>query len=129
MRKISSSIALLIFSATFASAEMTLAFKWGNIPSCTSGNPNRVANPEFSLKGVPDGTTKIVFKLTDLNVTGCNHGGGSVKVNGSGKILSGAFKYKNPCPPNGVHTYEWSAVAKKGSKTLAKAKARRKYPE
>ena len=129
MRKISSSIALLIFSATFANAEMTLAFKWGNIPSCTSGNPNRVANLEFSLKGVPDGTTKIVFKLTDLNVPGYNQGGGSVKVNGSGKIPSGAFKYKSPCPPNGVHTYEWSAVAKKGSKTLAKAKARLKYPE
>ena len=116
MRKISCSIALLIFSATFASAEMTLAFKWGNIPSCTSGNPNRVANPEFSLKGVPDGTTKIVFKLTDLNVPGYNHGGGSLKVSGSGKIPSGAFKYKSPCPPNAVHTYEWSPTAKGGSK-------------
>ena len=129
MHKISSSIALLIFSATFASAEMTISFKWGNIPNCTSGNPNRVANPEFVLKGVLNGTTKIVFKMTDLNVPSYNHGGGSLKISGSGKIPSGAFKYKSPCPPNGAHTYEWSAIAKSGSKTLAKAKARRKYPE
>lgn len=119
----------LAFVGTAAQAEMTLSFKWGDIPRCTTGNPNRVGNPEFVIKGVPEGTKKIVFKLKDLNVPSYNHGGGTVKTGQSGKIPSGVFKYKSPCPPSGVHTYEWTATAKSGSKTLAKAKARRKYPE
>lgn len=44
-------------------------------------------------------------------------------------IAPGAFKYASPCPPGGKHTYEWTAVARdKAGKTLATAKARRKYP-
>lgn len=127
-------IALIIaatLGATTAQADMSLSFKWGDIPLCTTGNPNTVANPEFVLKGVPEGTNRLVFKLTDLDVPNYNHGGGKVKVNAGGtySIPSGAFKYKSPCPPNEVHTYQWSVIAKKGSKTLGKATANRKYPE
>jgi len=122
-------LATFLLTASTAAAEMTLSFKWGNIPLCTSGRPNTVANPEFILKGVPAGTTKVVFKLKDLDVPGYNHGGGTVKMKTSGKLPSGVFKYKSPCPPSGRHTYEWTATAKTGSKTLATAKARRKYPE
>lgn len=124
-------LAALALTATSAAADMTLSFKgWGNIPLCTTGRPNKVANPQFVLKGVPEGTNKLVFKLTDLDVRSYNHGGGSVKIKsgGSMKIPSGVFKYKSPCPPSGKHTYEWSVTAKKGSKTLAKAKARKSYP-
>ncbi len=129
MKKVLGAAACVMLSAGMASAEMTLSFKWGGIPSCTTGNPNRVSNPEFVLKGVPKGTTKVVFKMRDRDVPSYNHGGGTVKMSGSGKVPSGAFKYKSPCPPSGSHTYEWTATAKAGSKTLATAKARRKYPE
>lgn len=131
MKFVTIALAALALSATSATAEMSLSFKgWGNIPLCTSGNPNKVGNPEFVLKGVPANTDKLVFKLTDLDVRSYNHGGGTVKIKQGGnmKIPSGLFKYKSPCPPSGKHTYEWSVTAKDGSKTLAKAKAAKQYP-
>lgn len=117
--------------ASPAAADFEVSFGWGNIPLCTNGKPNRVANPEFTLRNIPDGTTVIEFKMVDKNVPGYNHGGGKVKVKKSGsyKIPSGAFKYKSPCPPNGVHVYEWTATAKAGRKKLATTSAARNYPE
>lgn len=129
MKRFAIAIAALLPFAQPAAADMTLSFKWGNIPLCTNGRPNTVPNPEFILKGVPAGTTQVDFRLTDLNVPSYNHGGGKVKMTGSGKVPSGLFKYKSPCPPNAVHTYQWTATAKAGGKTLATATGRRKYPE
>ena len=129
MRLISISLAALALSATTAAAEFTLSFEWGNIPSCRTGKPNTVGSPAFVLKGVPAGTTSIEFRLKDLNARGYNHGGGKLKIGGSGQLPFGAFKYKSPCPPGGAHTYEWTATARKGGKVLESAIARRKYPE
>ena len=116
-------------AATAAQAEFKISFGWGDIPACNTGRPNRVGSPAFVLKGVPKGTTQIEFKLVDLNVPSYNHGGGKVKVSSDGKMPFGAFKYKSPCPPGEVHTYEWRATAKAGRKVLATATAQRKYPE
>ena len=121
-------LGLSLGTAAPAAADFKLSFKWGNIPLCTSGRPNRVANPEFVLKGLPAGTTSVEFRLKDLDVPTYNHGGGKVKLTKSGKVPSGVFKYKSPCPPNGSHTYEWTATARKGNKVIARAKAQRKYP-
>ena len=129
LKPLAFSLAALAFSAGAGHAEMTVSFKWGGIPLCTTGKPNTVANPEFVLKGVPEGTNRLSFKLKDLDVPSYNHGGGKVKMSQSGKVPSGVFKYKSPCPPGGVHTYEWTATAQIGNKTAAVAKARRKYPE
>ncbi|MEL7254369.1 MAG: YbhB/YbcL family Raf kinase inhibitor-like protein [Pseudomonadota bacterium] len=129
--KIKVILAALALTTGAAHADMSMSFNWGNIPLCTSGKPNRVGNPAFVMKGVPAGTNKIVFKMKDLDVPGYNHGGGtvSVQMSGNGTIPAGAFKYKSPCPPNGTHTYQWTATAKNGSKTLATATAQRKYPQ
>lgn len=110
-------------------AAFSISFSWGNLKKCTSGNPNRVANPTFKLRSVPDGTAKIRFKMKDLNVPSYNHGGGTVKYSGGSTIAPGAFKYKSPCPPSGSHNYEWSVTAldSKGKK-LGQAKARKRYP-
>lgn len=121
-------LAAAILGAQPAAAEFSMSFTWGGIPRCTTGNPNKVANPAFVLKGVPEGTTSIDFRLKDLDVPGYNHGGGKVKITGSGTVPSGVFKYKSPCPPSGVHTYEWTATARKGREVLATTKARRTYP-
>jgi phosphatidylethanolamine-binding protein (PEBP) family uncharacterized protein len=121
--------AALLFLSQPAFAEFRLSFDWGNIPACNTGKPNRVGSPAFVLKGLPEGTTVVEFKLTDLDVPNYKHGGGKVKVRADGKLPFGAFKYKSPCPPGEVHTYQWTATAKKGRKTLATAAARRKYPE
>ena len=130
MKRILVSFAALALSGGMALADMSLSFDWGDIPRCTSGRPNTVANPEFVLRGVPQGTNRLVFKLTDLDVPSYNHGGGTVRVqmSGAGKIPSGVFKYKSPCPPSGAHTYQWTVTAKQGGKTLAKAAAQRRYP-
>lgn len=122
---------LLSAIATPAAAEFRLSFEgWGNIPLCTSGRPNVVGNPQFTLSGVPAGTTTVQFTMKDLDVPTYNHGGsGRLGISGDGRVPSGTFTYKSPCPPSGVHTYEWTATARKGGKVLARAKARRKYPE
>ena len=120
----------LVLTAPAAQA-FEIGFDWKGLKLCTSGNPNRVANPRFVLKDVPAGTQYIRFKLTDRDVPGYNHGGGVVKYTGQQVIEPGAFKYKSPCPPSGRHTYEWHATAqthKNGGK-IEVAKARRKYPE
>lgn len=128
MRLTSTFLTALLFASP-AAAEFEIAFQWGDIPSCTTGRPNSVGSPAFVLSGVPEGTTEIQFKLVDLDVPNFNHGGGKIKVGQNGTLPFGVFKYKSPCPPGGVHTYEWQAVAKAGRKTLATASARRKYPE
>lgn len=129
MRLFFTSLAMSVLMGTAAMAEFTISFDWGKIPSCRTGKPNTVGSPAFVLRGVPAGTTKIQFKLKDLDVPGYNHGGGTVKVGSDGKLPFGVFKYKSPCPPGGVHTYQWTATAKAGNKTLATARAQRKYPE
>ncbi len=108
-----------------------ISFNWKGLKSCTSGNPNTVANPVFTLKDVPQGTKFIRFKLTDRDVPDYNHGGGTVAWNGETTVPAGAFKYKSPCPPNGAHSYEWTATAmsKKNGGKLGEAKAKRQYPE
>lgn len=108
-----------------------LSFNWGDLELCNSGNPNTVGNPEFTLVDVPEGTKFIRFKMVDRDAPGYNHGGGLIAYNGEQKIPAGAFKYKSPCPPGMVHTYEWSATAqtKKNGGKLAVAKAQRDYPE
>jgi len=115
--------------ATAANAEFKISFQWGDIPSCTSGRPNVVGSPAFVIKGLPEGTNNVQFKLKDLNVPGFNHGGGKVKISQDGQLPFGVFKYKSPCPPNGVHKYQWTATARKGNKKLATAAAARNYPE
>jgi len=121
--------AILGVLATPALADMEMEFSWGDIPRCTSGRPNTVSNPEFVVSGVPNGTATVEFRLKDLNVPSYNHGGGKLRMSADGKVPSGLFKYKSPCPPNGSHTYQWKATARDASgKVLATAKAERTYP-
>lgn len=128
-------IALLALAGALGStlaapaAAFDISFQWGDIPLCNTGRPGRVPNPVFTLKSVPKGTATIRFDMKDLAVPRYPHGGGTVSYAGRNTIAPGAFKYASPCPPGGKHTYEWTAVARdKAGKTLATAKARRKYP-
>ena len=128
------SILMLAFlmGATGAQAgEFSLTFSsWGNIPSCDIGNPNKVGNPAFVLKGLPEGTTTVQFRLKDLDVPSYNHGGSKrISMTADGIVPAGSFTYKSPCPPSGAHTYEWTVTARKGGKVLARATAQRRYPE
>lgn len=80
-----------LLAGTASAQEFTLRFQWGNIPLCTSGSPNRVANPSFRVSHVPEGTRFIRFRLTDLDVPSYNHGGGVVAWNGETAIVSGGL--------------------------------------
>ncbi len=107
------------------------SFEWGDIPSCTSGSPNRVTNPTFVLSNVPENTKYISFYMKDKDAPSYRHGGGVVEYSGGSTIVPGQFKYLSPCPPGGKHTYEWTATAKSKKKKgkIAAAKAKKKYPE
>ena len=120
---------LFALGAGAAHAEFAIAFDWSGLKLCNTGNPNRVGNPAFVVKGLPKGTDNVEFRLTDLNVPSYNHGGGKLLMSADGKPPPGLFKYASPCPPDGVHTYEWMATARQGNKVLARAKAQHNYPE
>lgn len=121
-----------IISAAFLAVPtyaFDLAFEWGNIRLCTSGSPNRVDNPTFTVNGVPQGTAQLQFQLVDVDVPQFQHGGGKVAYTGQKTIGPGAFKYLSPCPPNGSHTYRWTAKALDAQgKTLDIAKSSKSYP-
>ncbi|MEH6494829.1 MAG: YbhB/YbcL family Raf kinase inhibitor-like protein [Pseudomonas marincola] len=105
---------LLAVCATSSSANATdfsFSFDWGSIPRCHDGSPNTVSNPIFKFSGVPEGTKTIKMKMTDLDVPSFSHGGGDIPFSGEKMVSAGAFKYQSPCPPDGTHTYEWSARA------------------
>ena len=124
-------LALALMTLPAAAPAFEITFTWGDIKLCTSGRPNTVPNPTFTLKDVPEGTTFIKFQMVDLDYRPYNHGGGTIAYSGQSTIAPGAFKYKSPCPPGGTHNYEWTATAqsKKSGGKLGTAKARRDYPE
>ena len=123
-------IGFFISLATSTSA-FEISFNWDGLKSCNTGFPNTVGNPVFTLKDVPKDTKFIRFRLIDRDAIGYNHGTGVVEYSGQNKIPADVFKYKSPCPPDGVHRYEWSATAqtKKNGGKLDVARALRNYPD
>ena len=123
-------LAFFLFTSIVNAGEFGLEFEWGNLKKCNTGNPNKVDNPLFKLSNVPEGTKILQFRMKDKNAPGYNHGGGKVEYSGQNTIEPGAFKYKSPCPPGGVHTYVWTVTAKnEKKKKIGKTTAQRKYPE
>lgn len=122
----------LISSVPVMADDFSISFEWGDIPLCTSGNPNIVENPKFILSNVPENTKIISFTLKDLDAPDYNHGGGKIVYTGNNVIEPGAFKYKSPCPPSGSHRYSWTATAKEidsfSGSSIGKAKSMKRYP-
>ena len=79
MKKVLLIISIYLLTTLNAFAEFSFTFEWGDIKKCTSGNPNRVENPIFTLANVPEGTTELRFKMKDKDVPQYNHGGGKNK--------------------------------------------------
>lgn len=109
--------------ATPAAAEMKASFDWGPTSKCFDSK-----SPPFSVSGVPKGTAKLSFSMTDLNVPDYRHGGGKVEYSGQRDIPYGAFRYKGPCPPQ-PHKYRFTikALDAKG-KELGKTTASKIFP-
>ncbi len=126
-------VILLAFSAQTSSPSFAdnfaISFEWGATPDCSSGQPDNVKSPAFVLSGVPSGTMKIRFDMVDFQ-SPYDHGGGSAKYAGQKSIKPGAFWYEGPCPPDGSHTYQWTAKALDANDdVLGKASAKRQFPE
>ena len=121
---------IIVFPLTSSAGDFSVEFDWGDLKKCTTGRPNTVSNPLFTLSNVPDGTKFLKFRMRDNNAPGYNHGGGKIEYTGDNVIQPGAFKYKSPCPPRGVHTYVWTVTAqsKKSGGKLGSANASKKYP-
>jgi phosphatidylethanolamine-binding protein (PEBP) family uncharacterized protein len=126
-------ILVFLFVTPAIAAEFAVSFEWGNIPLCTSGQPNIVPNPKFVLSNVSEGTKFIQFAMTDLDAPNFNHGGGTIEYKGNNTIEPCAFTYLSPCPPTGSHRYQWTATAKEKtglfSGSLGKVEATKSYPE
>jgi len=130
-------------SSNIYSAELEFIFDWSDLRICTSGNPTKVTNPIFYLNNIPKNTKYISFGLYDPDAS-YDHGGGKVEISEIKKINEGEinfekyefiiepgnFKYKSPCPPNGKHTYVWTAKPKDEKNKLIgkKSKSKQKYP-
>jgi len=90
-------------------------------------------SPSFALTDVPQGTARLQFAMTDLNVPSFHHGGGTVAYSGQAAVPCGAFSsgFTGPSPPAGqVHTYQFTvkALGPSGA-VLATTTTRRKFPE
>jgi phosphatidylethanolamine-binding protein (PEBP) family uncharacterized protein len=115
-------LALGVFVCGAVDADaMSASFRW-----CAG-------SPEFTLSGVPAGAANLRFAMTDLDVPGYDHGGGTIRYDGVRTIPCGAFSgaFKGPSPPPGqVHRYRWKIEALGANgKALATTSAQRKYPE
>lgn len=113
---------ILAASLTPAMADMSVSFDWGPTKKCFDPK-----SPPMKLSGVPQGTTYLSIRMSDLNAT-YNHGGGKVAYSGQKSLPYGAFRYQGPCPPS-RHTYQFTVQALDSSgKVLATAKARKPFP-
>jgi phosphatidylethanolamine-binding protein (PEBP) family uncharacterized protein len=85
---------------------LSLRFSWVGIPACTS------MSPAFELGGVPAGTKRLNFTMTDL------------------VVRRGAIRYTGPCPPRGEHhNYRWTVQALDAAgKVLDRASAEAVFP-
>lgn len=115
--------AAAILASSPAMAEMKASFEWGETTKCFDKN-----SPPFKVSGVPDGTAKLSFLMTDLDAPDYRHGGGKVNYTGQSAIPYGAFRYKGPCPPS-KHKYRFTikALDAKG-KEIAKTTATKSFP-
>ena len=102
---------------------LSVSFSWVGIPACAS------ISPAFDLKGVPVGTKRLSFTMTDLNVPTFHHGGSTIAYDGDA-VSRGSINYIGPCPPHGEHhNYRWVVQAlSAGGKVLARGSAEAMFP-
>ncbi len=101
-------LAIIALTATTVSGRaetFTASFSWDGIAACEK------ISPAFELAGVPEGTKRLRFNMTDLDVPTFHHGGSVVAYQGNG-VKRGAIRYIGPCPPGGQrHRYRWTVEA------------------
>jgi phosphatidylethanolamine-binding protein (PEBP) family uncharacterized protein len=117
-------LAMLTLTVVAAGAEtFSVHFSWAGIPACEE------TSPAFELAGVPAGTRRLSFNMTDLDVPTFHHGGSAIPYEGSA-VKRGAIRYIGPCPPGGQrHRYRWTVQALDAAgKVLGTATATATFP-
>lgn len=102
---------------------LTIRFSWVGIPACVA------ISPAFELGGVPAGTKRLSFSMTDLNVPSFHHGGSTISYEGDA-VKRGAIRYTGPCPPRRErHNYRWTVQAlDSAGKVLGTGNAESMFP-
>ena len=100
LKRISAISAVLVLTCAGSlhaqSSNFTADFSWEGTASCFDPK-----SPPFSLTGVPAGTKRLKFAMTDLDAPSYPHGGGTVAYSGQNQVGRGAFSYQGPCPCGG----------------------------
>jgi phosphatidylethanolamine-binding protein (PEBP) family uncharacterized protein len=125
MRAMAGFLLVLGAAAPRAAAQGSLgvSFTWRGTAACST------IPPAFSITSIPPGAAKLRFAMKDLDVPGFDHGGGTIVYRGTGEIPIGAFAYTGPCPPGGVHRYQWTVEALDASdRVLATGQATMPFP-
>jgi len=102
---------------------LSVRFSWAGIPACVA------ISPAFELGGVPVGTKRLRFTMTDLYVLTFQHGGSTITYDGD-SVNKGAIRYTGPCPPDGErHNYRWTVYAlDSGDTVLGSTSAEAMFP-
>jgi phosphatidylethanolamine-binding protein (PEBP) family uncharacterized protein len=80
--------------------KLQVDYDWTKANVCTG------FSPEIKVSGIPPTTKQLKVSVTDLNYLTYDHGGGTVKYEGSNIIPAGALKdFVGPCPPSDPHQY------------------------
>lgn len=89
-------------------------------------------SPTIKITNIPKGTAFFNVKMTDLDKTSFDHGGGTVAYTGGDVIPEGALKgYRGPEPPAGaVHRYQIVVQSLNSDKSLilGEGKLTKRYP-
>ena len=116
-------VILSALAASPAAADMKASFDWGPTSDCFDSK-----SPPFRVSGVPKGTVKLSFSMTDLNVPDYRHGGGKVEYSGQSDIPYGAFRYKGPCPPRATQVPLHDQALDAKGKELGKTTVSKVFP-
>ena len=116
-------LGLAMAAAPGRAEAFTARFSWSGIPACEK------ISPAFDLGGVPAGTKRLRFEMTDLDVPTFYHGGSTIAYQ-SEAVRQGVIRYIGPCPPRGErHRYRWSIEALDASdRVLGRTETTQTFP-
>ena len=99
-------------------------YSWKGITNCSN------ISPAIKVTGFPKETKSFSVRMSDLNDSTVNHGGGKILNDSSGMIPSGAFDdYRGPCLQGSVHRFQFIVNALDAQGTvIGEGKAIQTFP-
>ena len=85
-------LSLCVIAPAAAKDSLKIGVSWAGVQACIGSAPS----PGFTVVGVPKGTQRLDFALTDQS--GGAQGGSWIPYKGAEKITPGTFRIFAPCP-------------------------------